>query len=311
MIDEAHITVIGGKGGDGVVSFYPFKSGPDGGNGGKGGDVYAVVTPNITHLRKYVEKRKFEGKAGGKGGAHRRHGLDGEDIELQMPIGTIIVETQTKREALLTRENPRILLAYGGAGGIGNNAFKSPTNRTPRQMKPGEPGEERHFKLILKLIADYGFIGLPNAGKSSLLNELTAANVRTANYPFTTLEPNLGTLNDRVLADIPGLIEGASTGKGLGVKFLKHIEKVRLLLHCISVENEDVEGIYYTVRKELETYNRNLISKDEIILLTKIDLADKKDVEEKMKKLKKIHKNVLPMSIHDLDGLDALKKLIK
>ncbi len=311
MVDEALITVVAGDGGDGAVAFFPFKAGPCGGDGGKGADVYAVASANVTHLRKYVERTKFKADDGEKGAANRQIGAGGKDLILEMPIGTTIIDTTTRQQVELNKNNPRVRLATGGAGGKGNDSFKSPTNRTPRQFTNGAPGEEHQYKLLMKLIADFGFIGLPNAGKSSLLNELTAAHAKTADYPFTTLEPNLGVLNRKIIADIPGLIEGASVGKGLGVKFLKHVEKVQLLIHCVSVENEDVKAIYQTVRKELETYNPQLLKKQEIVLLTKVDLVDKKEMEKKLKILQKLNPNASPISVHDWDALEKLKKMLQ
>lgn len=308
FIDEAEIIVEGGHGGAGKVSFFARKAGPSGGNGGRGGDVYAQVNANIPSLRRYVEHTKFKAADGSAGGINRRYGQDGAILYLQMPVGTTIIDLDTHEEVELTTLNTEIFLCGGGEGGLGNDAFKTATNRTPRNFEPGKPGQVRRLKLILKLIAEYGLVGLPNAGKSSLLNELTAANVKTASYPFTTLEPNLGVFEGHIIADIPGLIEGASTGKGLGIKFLKHIEKVHLLLHCILVESSDVIRDYETVTKELSQYNKTLTSKKTIILLTKTDLVNKDEVNQKVKLLKKFDHPIIPISIHDFDSLELLKK---
>jgi len=310
FIDEAEIKVKGGYGGAGKVAFFRNRKGPSGGNGGPGGNVYAVATSNLTHLKPFAERIKFIGENGGPGGPNQRTGKYGDELDLKMPIGTTIIDVVTKAEFTITGDNPKILLCRGGLGGLGNSAFKSPTHRVPQNAEPGKEGQERNFKLILRLIANYGLIGLPNAGKSSLLNKLTLANVKTANYPFTTLEPNLGVYNGKVLADVPGLIEGASTGKGLGIKFLKHIEKVDLILHCISVESKDVITEYNTVINELSTYNSKLPEKKSIILLTKIDLIDKKEVEKKVKELKKFNKDVLPVSIYDEKSLKKFKEIL-
>jgi len=310
FIDEAEIKVKGGHGGAGKVAFFRNRKGPSGGNGGPGGNVYAVATSNLTHLKPFTERIKFIGENGGPGGPNQRTGKYGDELDLKMPIGTTIIDVVTKAEFTITGDNPKILLCRGGLGGLGNSAFKSPTHRVPQNAEPGKEGQERNFKLILRLIANYGLIGLPNAGKSSLLNKLTLANVKTANYPFTTLEPNLGVYNGKVLADVPGLIEGASTGKGLGIKFLKHIEKVDLILHCISVESKDVITEYNTVINELSTYNSKLPEKKSIILLTKIDLIDKKEVEKKVKELKKFNKDVLPVSIYDEKSLKKFKEIL-
>ncbi len=310
FIDEAVITVHGGDGGKGFVHFFPGKNGPDGGDGGKGGNVYAVINPQLVSLYKYLEKKSFKAENGTHGQSNRRSGATGQDLFLEMPIGVYFTDLKTGEEIELTPEVSPLLLVTGGEGGLGNNSFKSSTNQTPMNAEPGKDGQTRQFKVVLKLIADYGLIGLPNAGKSSLLNELTAAHVKTANYAFTTLEPNLGVLFSKVIADIPGLIEGASQGKGLGIKFLKHIEKVTLLLHCISADSENLEADYHTVISELEKYNPNLIKKKSVLLLTKIDMVSPDEVKKKLKILKKYNKDILPISIHDYDSIEKLKEIL-
>jgi len=311
FIDEAEITVKAGNGGSGKVSFFGSRGGPSGGYGGRGGNVYAVANANVNHLRKYIEKNSFKAEDGQNGGANRRSGAIGKNLELPMPPSTLIIDTKTNRELELTPENPRILLCSGGTGGLGNDAFKSSTNRSPRKFELGKPGQEKVFKLILKLIANYGLIGLPNAGKSSLLNLLTAAHAKVASYQFTTLEPNLGVIpNGKVLADIPGLIVGASQGRGLGIKFLKHIEKVELLLHCISSEVEDVKNAYTTINYELGQYNKNLLGKKTIILLTKTDLINKNEIYQKIKLLKALNPTVIPVSVYDQTSLKTLLSLL-
>lgn len=309
FIDEAHITVNAGRGGDGKVSFYPMKKGPDGGMGGQGGNVYAVVNPQLSNLNKFIERNTYKAGDGEAGGSFRKEGKKGDDLTVQFPPGTTLIDQADRYEIELTEE-PR-LIARGGLGGRGNNAFKTSTHQVPREFERGLPGDEKHFKVIMRLIADYGLIGLPNAGKSSLLNELTRASVKTAPYPFTTLEPNLGALNGKIIADIPGLIEGASKGKGLGIKFLKHIEKVTLLLHCIGADSADMMKEYETVIKELEQYNPSLVNKEQIILLTKHDLLTDTERKKKLKELSKLKKEVLAVSIHDFDSLEALKKRLR
>lgn len=310
FIDEAKIMVKGGHGGAGRVAFFRNRKGPSGGNGGPGGNVYAVASSNLTQLETFISKIKYIGENGGPGGPNQRTGKYGDDLLIKVPSGTTFVDVVTKGEITINEKNPKVLLCKGGLGGLGNSAFKSPTNRIPQHAEQGHEGQERNFKLILRLIANFGLIGLPNAGKSSLLNKLTSANVRTANYPFTTLEPNLGVYNGKILADVPGLIEGASTGKGLGIKFLKHIEKVDVIFHCISVESQNIATEYKTVINELKTYNSRLLEKKSIILLTKIDLIGDLEITRKVKELKKFNKDVLAVSIYNDDSLKKLKKIL-
>lgn len=310
FVDEATITVSAGKGGNGAVTFFAGKHGPSGGNGGKGGDVYAVYSPYRTTLSTYLQKTKYEAEDGVAGGSNRRFGLDGADLELPFPHGTYLTDLDTKETIEIGRENPRVLICRGGNGGLGNDMFKTATNRTPRHAEPGARGKTRRLRVVLKLIADFGFIGFPNAGKSSLLNELTAANARVASYPFTTLEPNLGVVNGKVIADIPGLIEGASQGKGLGIKFLKHVEKVGLLVHCISSESADPVADYKTVRQELVSYSNAFEGKKELVLLTKVDLLPVAERTQKLKLLEKNGINAVPVSLFDADALAKLTTLL-
>ncbi len=308
LIDEIEITLIAGHGGAGKVSFGPAKrSGPDGGNGGKGGDIYIKATTDIYGLNQFSKTKILTAEDGKAGMSAKRFGENGKDLEIIMPLGTEL-EDENGEVVKLDNLESRILICKGGLGGRGNFEFRSPTNTTPYYAQRGLEGQRRNFKVYLKLIADFGLIGLPNAGKSSLLNELTNANAKIGDYRFTTLEPNLGVINGKVIADIPGLIEGASSGKGLGIKFLKHIEKVGLLLHCISAESEDLENDYKIIRRELGEFDSELLNKKEVILLTKIDLISKDQLKEKIKILRKLNKNLLEVSIYDFDSLEKLKK---
>lgn len=310
LVDEVEIITEAGKGGPGCISFNPKKgAGPNGGDGGRGGDIYVKVVPDLYALGKFLSHPECKAENGQPGGRNTKSGADGKDLILTVPVGTTFID-QTGYEVELNDLSNELILAKGGLGGKGNSFFKSPSNTTPRYAQPGLRGEKKKFVLKLKLIADFGLIGLPNAGKSSLLNELTNAEARIGDYPFTTLEPNLGVLNGKVIADIPGLIEGASEGKGLGHKFLKHIEKVTLLLHCISSESDDPLKDYNVIRDELKKYNPRLLEKKEIILLTKSDLVKKDDSKRKVKTLRKTKRKVLPVSIHDFDSLQALLKIL-
>lgn len=302
LVDKAEITVRGGHGGAGCVSFgFLRRSGPDGGNGGKGGDLYIRSTSDLTLLNRFISKFDFSAPNGENGTKNKKTGKSGDDIELLVPVGTIVINKETGKVIVeFTKVDQRELIAKGGNGGWGNYEFRSPTRTTPDFAKPGLPGEKFDIILNLKLIADYGLIGLPNAGKSSLLNELTRAQAKTANYPFTTLTPNLGAIGSKFIADIPGLIEGASVGKGLGIEFLKHIEKVKVLLHCISAESGDLDRDYKIVRNEMGKYNKELLNKKEIIIITKSDLASKNI---------RFKKSIL-VSIHDWDSIESLKKLL-
>lgn len=316
FIDEAEVILKGGHGGPGRVSFRPGKyGGPDGGDGGKGGSVYIKATTDLLALRPYTTVKTLSAENGKGGEGNLKTGLNGKDLVVEMPVGTVIEDLETGETLEVNSPEDIILACEGGLGGRGNASFASSRNTTPRFAQSGLEGQKRHVKLHLKLIADFGLIGLPNAGKSSLLNELTKATAKVADYPFTTLEPNLGVLYSKVLADIPGLIEGASGGKGLGVKFLKHIEKTTILLHCISSESEDFKKDYLVIRKELGEYNKSLLEKPEIILITKSDLIDKSALDKKIKKFRSQLTSspinqLTAISIHDWDSLENLKKLL-
>ncbi|MCX7996576.1 MAG: GTPase ObgE [Patescibacteria group bacterium] len=312
LIDEAFITVRAGNGGPGKVSFFPMRGGPDGGDGGRGGDLFVRANRQYTSLEAYTRKTKYVAEHGAPGASNRRKGRDGEPLYLSMPVGTLLRDIESGEEFELLRDGQEIKLCEGGKGGKGNDFFKSSTNQAPCQAQPGLRGQERRLKLIMRYIADIGLIGLPNAGKSSLLNKLTSARAKTANYPFTTLEPNLGVIAEtgNVVADIPGLIEGASTGKGLGSRFLKHVEKVKVLVHCISAESTDPVTDYNTIRAEMENYNGELTRKPEVILVTKTDLTDAATLKKICTKMKKKNPAVHTVSIYDYDAIQALKTVL-
>jgi GTP-binding protein len=302
LLDKVDVTFSAGNGGNGKVSFKKIGRGPDGGNGGKGGDLYITAVSDLTVLYQFSQKDMLAAENGIPGGDNIKSGRKGEDLTISLPVGTSLIDRENGRVvAELTEVGQTIKLLKGGDGGHGNWEFRSARNTTPMKAQKGFPGEALNLTLDLKLIADFGLIGLPNSGKSSLLNELTNSNARVGNYAFTTLSPNLGVVNGKVIADIPGLIEGASDGKGLGVKFLKHIEKVKVLIHCIDATSTDYEKDYKVVRNELKKYNPEMLKKKEIILLTKSDLVENK-VSFKDAKL---------ISIHDLESINNLKKLLR
>ena len=310
FIDEVHITIKAGDGGNGIVHFYNDafrpKGGPDGGRGGKGGAVYFEGVSDISKLNQFRHAKVYAAENGGNGDRNNRTGKNGDDLIIQVPIGTVaLYDNGSSIE--ITNIGEKIIMARGGKGGRGNFLFKSSTNQTPQERELGFKTETKKLFLQLKLIAQIGLIGLPNAGKTSLLNELTPANARVANYSFTTLEPNLGvTRGGLIIADIPGLIEGAAEGRGLGFKFLKHIERTNLLVHCVSAENPDLLKAYQTVRQELSNYSSILAKKPEIVVLTKTDLLDSKQIN----KLQKSIKANIATSIIDPESIKKLNDLI-
>ena len=322
FLDQVKIFVKAGDGGSGSPSFRREKfiefGGPDGGDGGKGGSIIFISERNLNTLIDYRYKQHFKAEKGENGRGKNQSGKSGEDLYLKVPTGTQIFEEDNKTLICdLKKEDESFLAAIGGKGGYGNTRFKSSTNRAPRKFTKGKEGESYWIWLQLKTIADIGIIGLPNAGKSSLLASITSAKPKIANYKFTTLNPNLGVAkyDDReiTIADIPGLIENAHTGVGLGIKFLKHIERCKSLLHLIDVNEEDVIKSYKQVRKELGKYSKNLLKKDEIIVFNKVDLIAKEDLEFKRKNFTtKIKKDILILSNLNKKMVSNLKsKLIK
>jgi len=310
LIDEVRITIKGGDGGNGVVHFYSDafrpKGGPDGGIGGDGGSVYFEAVSDISKLNQFRHAKVYAAQNGEQGGHNNCTGHNGEDLIIQVPVGTLATyDNGTSVE--LTELGQKVLMARGGSGGRGNFCFKSSTNQTPQERELGYKCQPKKLFLQLKLIAQVGLIGLPNAGKTSLLNELTPADAKVANYSFTTLEPNLGVMkNGLIIADIPGLIEGAADGKGLGVKFLKHVERTSLLIHCVAADSNDPLKDYQTVRQELNNYSSNLAKKPEIIVLTKSDTLNPKEIT----KIQKLVKAQISTSIIDPESIKKLNDLI-
>lgn len=312
IIDEIKIKISAGKGGDGLMAFdrTKFSQGPSGAAGGDGGNVYLEGVSNLNALSQFRFVKDFAAKDGEGGKTRRLDGARGEDLVLKVPTGTIVHNLTTGKDVEIVEVGQRLLMAKGGKGGRGNWYFRSSTNITPKEFERGALGENLDIVLELQLIADVGLIGLPNAGKSSLINLLTRAGSKVAPYAFTTLEPVLGAFFDIVIADIPGLIEGAATGKGLGVKFLRHVKRTKVLFHCISSESENPEKDYKTIRAELEKYDPDLAKKEEYILLTKTDLIDAKEVTKKIKELKKINPKVYSLSIFDEKSIEKIKRLL-
>ena len=312
LIDDVKIKVTAGNGGKGAVAFNTnlMSLGPAGGSGGKGGSVWAEAVSDLNALNQFRFKKDIIAENGKDGRGQFRDGKDGKDLIIKIPIGTVIHNLTNGNETEITKIGERALLAQGNKGGKGNFQFRSPTNTSPKQFEEGLPGENFEFRLELKLIADVGMIGLPNAGKSSLLNELTKAQSKVANYPFTTLEPNLGTYYELILADIPGLIEGASSGKGLGIKFLRHIERTKILFHLISAESENLTRDYKIIRNELKKYSGDLIKKPEYLFLSKSDVLQEKEIKKKLTILKKLNKNVIAISVYDWDSLEKAKSIL-
>jgi GTP-binding protein len=317
FIDEMVIEAAAGRGGNGVVrwrqeKFVP-KGGPAGGDAGRGGNFYVLAVRDVHILSKYKAKKSFSAGRGEDGGKKSLHGKNGEDFVLELPVGSIITNLETDERWQLEEEGQKFMILKGGFGGFGNEHFKSSTNTTPKESREGGEGEKGTFKIELELFADIGLIGLPNAGKSSLLNTLTNAEAKVGDYAFTTLDPNLGDFYGFIIADIPGIIEGASEGKGLGVKFLRHIKRTKMLAHLVSFENlksSSPAGMlktYKEVRKELEKYDKKLnlgsdglSSKEEIIILSKSDvIPEPKLVEKITKEFKKITPKVFVLSLYD------------
>lgn len=312
LIDDITIKISAGKGGDGVVGFdkNKFALGPTGARGGNGGNVYFIATDDIGALRAYRHQKKFVAENGKIAGYNLRDGRKGRDLELRAPIGTVIENLTTGKKVELKKMDEKILILKGGLGGRGNWFFRSPGNTTPQEFETGKPGEFGNFHLELKLIADIGLIGFPNVGKSTFLNIVTAAKSKVANYPFTTLEPYLGSYYGLIIADIPGIIKGASEGKGLGAKFLRHIERTKNLFHFVSAESTDPVADYRAIRQELKKHNPELIQKSEYVFLSKADTINPRETKKKLALLKKENPNTLPLSSINDKNIEQVKKIL-
>ena len=316
--DTAEVMIVAGKGGRGVVSFrhekYVDKGGPDGGDGGKGGDVIFVADNNVNTLASFRFKPELRAGDGEAGGKRRKHGADGADKLVKVPVGTAVYR-DGHLVAELTTGGQRRVVAFGGAGGFGNAHFKSSTRQTPRVAEVGEKGDSFLAKLELKLVADVGLVGFPNAGKSTFLSVVSNARPEIANYAFTTLTPNLGVADidgrSLLVADIPGIIEGASRGKGLGLEFLRHIERTSVILHMIDVATEDVAESYQVIRRELAQHSAALVTKPEVIALTKIDTVSESTVKQQLEHLRRVAKSpIYPISAPaHLGILELLRRL--
>lgn len=322
FIDEAIITVWSGDGGRGCVSFRREKfiprGGPDGGDGGKGGDIVLKTTSRKRTLYQFRYQKHFKAKNGAHGQGKQKTGKNGQDLIIELPPGTLVTDADTGKVITdLAKCDETFVLTRGGRGGQGNAQFKTSTNRSPRFAQPGEPGETKTLKLELKLLADVGIIGLPNAGKSTLITAVSSARPKIGNYPFTTLFPSLGVVQTGwaepfVVADIPGLIKGAHKGTGLGIRFLRHIERTRILIHLIDVSAIDTDNplhAYNTVNKELAMYNRKLTEKPQIVVLNKIDLPDVREAAKKFQNAVK-EKQVILISALTGQGIENLNSKI-
>lgn len=321
--DEAVIKVRAGGGGNGSASFrrekYIPKGGPDGGDGGDGGDLFMLCDGNTHTLSDYASRKFFEADRGEDGRHKRQHGKNGDDLTLRVPPGTIVrrISQWGGQELIadLTEPGMKILVAKGGKGGLGNVHFATSTHQVPKETTKGEPGEEKHLRLELKLLADVGLVGLPNAGKSTILSRVSNAKPKIADYPFTTLEPNLGVVRTSdvsfVVADVPGLIAGASEGKGLGDKFLRHIERSGVIAHIVDINGADLEKDYNDIRNELKAWNPNLISEKEIVVLNKIDTMMLEDAQKIAKKFgKKIKQEIILVSAVSGIGIDEFIQIV-
>lgn len=303
FVDELIVRLKAGDGGDGVVRFrhekYKEYAGPSGGDGGRGGNFIIKGVRDLAILSQYRHQKEYAAQNGEHGRGDSEHGANGEDFVFKLPVGCRVTNIETGDAYELEEEGQEIIILRGGGGGMGNERFKGPENQAPQESTPGKPGRFGEFRVELLLFADVGLIGLPSAGKTSLLNALTNTKAKVAEYHFTTLEPNLGALYNIIVADIPGLIEGASEGKGLGHKFLRHIERTGVLAHCIGFDTEDALDAYRVVRGELEAYSPELATKREIIVLTKTDMASQEQIDARIKQFSSISDTIITVSVLD------------
>lgn len=313
FIDDVKIRVTAGDGGKGAVAFNKnmMSFGPVGGSGGKGGSIYIEGISDLNALNKFRFKKEIKAKNGQDGRSQFRDGSDAKDLVLPIPVGTVAHNLKTGEDIEINKIGQQVVIVRGGAGGRGNFHFRSSINTTPKEFEYGKSGEFLEIRFELKLIADVGFVGFPNVGKSSLLNKLTNAKSKVANYSFTTLEPNLGVYYELILADIPGLIEGASGGKGLGIKFLRHIERTKTLFYFISAQSAEPAKDYQVIQNELGAYNKKLLDKPGYIFLSKADLLDKDEVDKKLNELKAVGKEAVAISVVDDVGISRVEEILR
>lgn len=313
FIDEVQLHIKAGDGGDGIVSWrrekYRPLNGPGGGNGGDGGHVYAEAVADLAYLDYYTHTKKFAAAAGDRGGKMGCEGKNGEHLTLKFPRGTVLTNKETGEIFEIAEIGEKMMILEGGRGGLGNEHFKSSTNTTPMEWTPGTPGGEADFDVELRLFADAGFVGLPSAGKSTLLNALTNAKSKVGAYHFTTLDPHLGAMHGYILADIPGIIKGASHGKGLGHKFLRHIRRTKALVHLVGLDSENPIEDYKIIRNEITEYGQGLDEKEEIILLSKNDMIDSNDIDSIIKEFKEYagHNRVYSITAYDEESIKSFK----
>ena len=316
FVDEIIIEAKAGNGGNGVVRWRHEKfrpmAGPSGGNGGQGGDIILRAVADVNRLAKYTGSKIFTAASGDSGSSDSKHGKNGPDLFIEIPVGSVVTDKERDRIFTFDHVGQEEIVLKGGGGGLGNEYFKTSINRSPENVTEGRMGEGATLEIVLSLVVDVGLIGMPNAGKSTLLNNLTNAHSRIGDFPFTTLEPHLGALFEFIIADIPGLISGASSGKGLGHKFLRHVERTKMLLHLVSLTEDDVLGQYQVVRRELDLHKKSLSDKEEWIILTKKDLVDKDVIDKVLLDIDKNEKRVFVISAETGEEVKELKdELVK